>query len=137
MNALSTIPAPAAVPFTRIIFGAWRVLHNGKNQPLNVATAANLAEVLDVALWSCKHKDVLYVLERDTLTKVGKLHLYQIKQGRPVWQRKADFAHPVQVRPLTASQVTSFEVDTFVPIEPWVWAPGCDVVGIDRSLVEG
>jgi len=131
MSALAT--ARCAEAFTRTTFAAWKLGSTGTSYPLDTGAADTLDAVVAHAAPRCHHKDIFHVLERDELAKQGRLHIYVIKQGKPVWQRKEGFAHPVQVKPLRAELIASMAVDTFVPIEPFRWSPGCDPVGLSEA----
>lgn len=127
MNALTKL-----LPAER--FQAWRVLGNGPSQAIDLSLASSLDEAIQTAGQHCQHKDWFSVLHV-TPTKTTE-HVCYVKQGKPTWVRKEGFAHAVQVKPLEVERKFSREVTAFAPVEPFRWTPGCDVVGVDRSLVE-
>lgn len=138
MNALAPAPAPGlyadALPADD--FAAWRILGNGKADPIEIA-AGTLAEALDQAKINCIHKQVLVIRHTDYRTRKITAHFYRIKRStRNVTYRPAlDGGPPVREGLLEAEPVTSMEVTAFSPVEPFRWSPGADVVGVDRSLV--
>lgn len=112
-------------------FEAW---HQG-GFPLDVSAATTLGEARDEAARHCRHKDHFTVLQH-TIDGKHILHVYYVKQTKPVWMKKPDMAHAVQVRPLAVEHRFSQEVAAYEPVAPWRWSPGADVVGLDRNVVE-
>lgn len=116
-------------------YRAWRILGDGTSHPLDIVGATNLADAANNALLSCHHKDHFTVMQT-TVAGEKIEHCYYVKAGKPTWVRKDGFAHAVQIKPLALEHRFSRKVAQFTPVEPWKWAPGCDVVGIDRTVVE-
>ena len=118
------------------LFEAWRV-GEAMSPRLDTLDATTLAEARDHAASSCSHKDHFLVKQTDRATGRATLHLFYVKQKAATWLRDPATGIPKQVRPLEAEHRFSVPVEAFAPVEPWRWSPGCDVVGIDRSMVEG
>lgn len=134
MNIQVTAPAfQHLLPAER--FTAWRILGNGTSQPLDTGDATTLDDAASNALQGCQHKDHFTVLHTNVAGKQTE-HVYYVKAGKPVFVRKPGFAHAVQIKPLSLEHRFSRKLAEFAPVEPWRWTPGCDVVGIDRNVVE-
>ncbi len=115
-------------------YQAWRVLPDGTSQPLDVANAATLDEARQSALLACQHKDHFSVLQTGPCGQVE--HVFYVKQGKARWITKPGFAHQVHIKPLEVELRFSRAVTAFAPVKTFRWSPGCDVVGIDRDVVE-
>jgi hypothetical protein len=120
-----------------LTYTAWRVGESGKSIPLNLYDPEGLEGAVEHALAQASHKDIFHVLETDETRRISKLHIYQVKQGKPVYRKLHGEVVARLVKPLIAHPVTTMEVREFVPAQHWCWTPGCDVVGIDRQTVEG
>lgn len=127
----ATTFADRATPMTAT-FKAWRKRDPLINQvvPLEIA-ATTLNEAVASASASCSHKDHILVLEQHPHGK-QTLHIYAIKQGKREYRGVA----LGYVAPLYPAHLFSTDVIAFAPSEPFRWAPGCDVVGIDRSVID-
>jgi hypothetical protein len=133
MNAVTQPAFAHLLPAER--FTAWRILSDGTSQPLDTGDATTLHDAANNALQGCSHKDHFTVLHTNVAGKQTE-HVYYVKASKPIWVRKPGFAHSVQVRPLALDHRFSRKLAEFVPVEPWHWSPGCDVVGVDRNVVE-
>jgi hypothetical protein len=124
--------APVAITAT---FTAWRINeHNAESMPLDI-TASTLTEAVASAAQNCSHKDVFTVKEFNPMTGAGVLHVYRVKQSsRAVRVPHSDGTWRV-IKPLEAQFVTRMALREFVPVEPWKWTRDCDVVGIDRTVL--
>lgn len=118
-------------------FAAWRIADGNDSAayPLE-CVATTLAEAVDSAAPSCCHKDTLLILATEGRSGRKTLHAFRIKQGKRTYRtdpltRVAGF-----VAPLYAEKQFTLPVEDFAPVEPFRWTPGCDVVGVDRSVVE-
>jgi len=123
-------------------FRAWRL---PMGAPRNEATALAADEQVDLRTFrdavvgmSCfNHKDVLIIEEAHQGAAKRTVHFYVIRRrstATRTWD--ADKQSYVSFHPLYTQELLSLAVDTFVPIEPWQWIPGADVVGRDRDLIE-
>lgn len=118
----------------RPTFTAWLVLASGKAHPLP-ADGATLNEALASALTGgCTHKSQVVIREHNPVKRETRLHVYAIKRrsaGRWVVRDHV----PAKVHDLYPDPLFVLDVTAFEPVEPWKWTPGCDVVGVERSVV--
>ena len=119
-------------------FKAWRCGGTTSAVPIDIADAQSLKEALASATDAYfVHKDRLAILETDHCAGKSLLHLYGIQQqARPDYIRGADGLSKA-VHRLKPAHLLTMPVEQFAPVEIFRWSPGCDVVGIDRSAVEG
>lgn len=115
-------------------YTAWRILPDGTSQPLDLLGRSNLADAAEAALQGCQHKEHFIVLQITPTKRIE--HVYYVKAGKPTWRTPPGMVHAVQVKPLLPELRFSRQVAEIAPVEPWRWAPGCDVVGNDRDVVE-
>jgi hypothetical protein len=137
MGALAAIPARAE-RLNALTFTAWKV-GGGVNYPLDIGQAETLADAVTEACRRCQHKDVFVVLQRNALNGAAMLANYVVKQGAHRWVRASGAAHEVKQKTFKPELLFSMAVDTFVPIEPFSWTPGCDPVGLtdaQRNTIE-
>lgn len=132
-------PAPRR-PSLALSFSAWKVGDSNRlSYPIDVSGTTTLAEAVEAAQLRCQHKDVFHVLMRDDARGTGTLHIFVIKQKEARWVRNAR-GETVQVKPQFAHPLTSIEVSSFTPVEPFRWSPGADVVNGNetwrRNVVE-
>lgn len=114
----------------------WRIA-GGNAYPLEV-TAQDIPEAVNEGAPFCNHKDFLAVLHGHSGKGKKALHLYAIKQqSRPNYRKNPQTGLTESFRPLYADPLFSMTVNDFNPVEPFKWTPGCDAVGIDRTLIEG
>lgn len=114
-------------------FTAWRILDNGEACPERLF-AATLPEIERELANEGTHQHRYVVRETDPINGKATLHFYTIRKG--AWKGHYSHNRARKVYPYTADRLLSMKVNAFDPVEPWRWTPGCDVVGIDRDLVE-
>lgn len=110
-------------------FDAWRLREaSDQAQPLDI-TATTLAEAVDAAKVRCDHKDTFVVREIAPLGDTATVHFYAVTRDSKGRWTTVDHV-PRKVHDLSAKHLFSMRVSAFAPVEPWRWAPGCDVVGL-------
>lgn len=117
-------------------FRAWRIFENGENHPLAI-NASDLAEAVMQAAPECPHKGKFVVCHVDALKGRTTLHFYTIRQKQAIWRHNPQTRQAERFTPRTAEHLLSQGVKSFDPVEPFRWSPGCNVVGVDSSIVEG
>jgi hypothetical protein len=121
-------------------FDAWLALGNHalESLRLDVSSAATLADAAQRAVQSCQPKDGFSVVQ--TSAASGKIieHVYRAKRSTKHfdYRHAYDGGKPVRVGRMEVEHLFSRAVASFSPIAKWSCSPGCDVVGIDRSVVE-
>lgn len=137
MNAPAIQPAFASkLEAIADTFTAWRVT-GGKSHPLEIS-AATLTEATEQALHHCQPRDTLLILATAGLSGRQTLHSFTVKKSTKRYFYRASYDGGPQVRVAMKEALAGFaiEVERFAPVEPFRWSPGCDVVGVDRSVVE-
>lgn len=132
----------SASPTRREVYRAWRIVPDssrGEAIPLATAPATSLAEALDNALTGCvQHKDHVAILVTDTVTGKRMVHFYAIKRkSAPQISWNAETKQHERFHSHYPVAVFAVAVNEFVPVEPFVWTPGCDVVGRDDGVIRG
>ena len=118
-------------------FQAWRVRDTSIATPLGMEPCASLKEAVSAAAASCGHKDHLIVLEVKPISGKAMAHFHAIKrESKSLWRRDPVTGEAANIARLYPVLLFSMEVTSFSPAKPFHWSPGCDVVGIDRTLVE-
>lgn len=127
----------AIAPQPRLSFQAWKVAGNtGVSYPLDMTGVTTVADAIRRALIQCSHKDVFEVLASDAVTGGAALHTYRVKQSSKYQRVPHEDGTTRTIKPLEADHVITRDVHAFVPVEPWKWSPGADVVGIDCKILE-
>ena len=125
---------PAVLPR----FKAWRCGGTTSAVPIDIADAQSLKEALASATATYfVHKDRLAILETDHRAGKSLLHLYGIQQQAALQYVRTESGRMVAIKRLKPAHLLTMPVEQFAPVEIFRWSPGCDVVGIDRSAVEG
>ncbi len=137
MTALAQIPTARPTQI-EVSFAAWRVsdLRGHEGSPLKIE-GKSLAAIVQSAVVQCAHKDTIAVRETNPSGK-QVTHFYAVKRkanATYVWD--AETLQQKRVHQLYADFLFSLAVASFIPVEPWNWSPDADVVGVDRSVVEG
>lgn len=120
-------------------FKAWRIAGTDKAWPIDLAGAGTLAEAVNAAkAGPLAAKDTLAIRHTEGRTGQHMVHIYEIKKSASAgfYRDALDGGGRVWVRGLVATLRCSFLAAAFDPVEPFRWTSGCDVVGIDRTLVE-
>jgi hypothetical protein len=105
-------------------FAVWRLLDTGKAQP-DAASGDSLIEIERAIATETNFGATFLIRETGTITERAVLHTYKVRRGR--WLGR--YVDARRVYPYVADRLCSVEVAAFVPVEPWRYAPGCDVVG--------
>jgi hypothetical protein len=120
-----------------VTFRAWSIGEsNSIAYPREIGEPATLAEAVRRAM-PAQHKARFMVLVENAVTRTGTLHIYAVKQSSKTVRIPHEDGTWRVGKPLLPEALVSLEVRAFDPVEPWRWSPGADVVGVDRTLVEG
>lgn len=125
---MNAVTFPRAVPATQ--FTCWR-LTTGAAQPHPVTSTALIEIEREIAA-EAHHGETFLVREDDPIREQLILHVYRVRKGK--WAGRFDGAR--KTYPYVADRLFSVPVKAFEPVEPWKWAPGCDVLGRGK-FVEG
>lgn len=141
MNAPLKLVAARASHFAAKSFTAWRVPVDAARSecyPLDLGQPADLAEAASAAERQCNHLEHFVVREIDALGDKATLHIFAIRrESKRKFRRDPLTGEPGWSQRLYRDHLFSMQVRAFDPVEPWRWTPGCDPVGIDRSVVQG
>ncbi len=132
---VASSPSDPLAPYSTR-FTAWRVSETtGAAHPV-ATTGRCLDDVRDELLIVCAHKDI-FLIREETVTGAQTVHQYAVKtKGKPSYRRIGNEVRRGQ--DVHAVKIMTLSVAAFVPIEPWRWTPGCDVVGnIHNDIIEG
>lgn len=97
-------------------------------------SAASLAQIEERLCHPFYQRATIFVLENDSVNEVLTLHTYRVRKGQ--WLGRYDEQHR-KAYPYKADRLFSLPVETFEPVEPWRYEPGCDVVGAGATIIEG
>ena len=106
--------------------------------PIDVSAAADVKEAADIAANRVGHKGGFVLLQTHDGTNRQACRFCRVKRSTKhhTYRPALDGGNPVREGKLEAVEVFAMAVTAFAPVEPWKWTPGCDVVGIDRTLIE-
>ena len=121
------IAFPRAVPATQ--FTCWRLINAAQPHPVG---AAKLLEIEREIATEAHHGETFLIREDDVIRERSTLHVYRIRKGK--WAGR--FEGSRKAFPYVADRLVSVQVKAFEPVEPWKWAPGCDVLG-RSNVIEG
>lgn len=120
-------------------FEAWRVYaDNGRNvgAPIDIS-ATTLTGAAEQACARCDPKQPFIIRQTDPAGN-ATLHFYRVKRSTKLFTTRESYdgGRPVREGKKVPDHLFTLAVEAFEPAGPWRWMPGCDVVGIDRGLVE-
>lgn len=136
---LACARAAEATKLQRETYRAWRIVPDSSDaHPLPSGHADSLRAALDHALtgYVC-HKDHVAILVTDTVTGKRMLHVHAIKRkSAPQYRWDPETKQHIRFHSHYPVEIFAVAVNEFVPVEPFVWKPGCDVVGRDDGVIE-
>lgn len=122
-------------PFTpapRVTFTAW-IQTDAGSTAYGERRFDSLADAERHFAHEAWHGATILILEHDSVTDARTLHSYRIRRGK--WAGRFD-RYNRKAYPHHADRLFALPVDAFEPTAPFRVTRGCDVVGIDRGLIE-
>lgn len=132
--------AEVLAPLNAEAFAAWTIAEFSQERlyPIDIDQPSTLAEATQRAAVQCDHKDHFVVCQWDPIKNIGTLHFHAIKrEAKRQYRRDPITGEAGWSQRLYPVLLFTVPVHAFDPVEPWRWEPGADVVGVDRTLIEG
>ena len=128
-------------PVNRTSLSAWRLSPDNPRheaRPLPIDNHLPLTQLAQELAVHCQHKDHFAIRVLDMVTGKAVVHFYAIKrESKAQWRRDPATGQSVCVARLYPVLLFSMAALAFEPNEAFAWAPGADVVGADRNIIEG